>query len=321
MNPPVLEAIDLHKRYRAHAGFFGSAGSEVRAVDGVSLRLGAGETLALVGESGCGKSTVGRMLVRLTEPTSGEIRLGAIDLLALNGKALREQRRTVQMIFQDPSASLNPKLRAGDLVAEPIENFVTLSKSSRRKRLEALFANVGLRSDAMQKYPFEFSGGQKQRLGIARALGLSPSIIVADEPVSALDVSVQAQIINLMMDLQERMGLAYLFISHDLAVVEHIAHRVAVMYLGKIVESAPKRRLFDQPRHPYTQGLIASAPAVHPRLKKTVHLLEGDIPSPTRPPPGCAFHTRCPLAVERCKIEAPEERTIDQEHSVRCHLA
>jgi oligopeptide/dipeptide ABC transporter ATP-binding protein len=249
--------------------------------------------------------------MRLIEPTSGTVKLAGQDVTALSQSELKPFRRRVQMVFQDPYASLNPRLTAGTIVAEPLENYGDLGRSEREARVESLFAKVGLRADAMRKFPFEFSGGQRQRLGIARALALAPSVIVADEPVSALDVSVQAQVLNLLMDLQDELGLAYLFISHDLGVVEHIGHRIAVMYLGKIVEFAAKEALFSQPHHPYARALIAAAPLPDPHAKRERIVLEGDVPSPVNPPPGCAFHTRCPFAFERCRVETPAMSAIE----------
>ncbi|KZY36931.1 peptide ABC transporter substrate-binding protein [Roseovarius sp. HI0049] len=317
----VLEARGLTRHFRLGTGIFGRDRGTVKAVDDVSFDIARGETLALVGESGCGKSTLARVLMRLIAPTSGQVLLGDIDLTRQKGRALRQIRQKIQMVFQDPSASLNPKLTAADVVMEPIENFRRFSKAERRDTVLNLFDKVGLRPDAIGKYAFEFSGGQKQRLGIARALAVSPSVIIADEPVSALDVSVQAQVINLMKDIQEEMRVAYLFVSHDLGIVEHIADRVAVMYLGRIVEIAPKRRLFAVPLHPYTQALIHSAPAAHPRARRSHALLTGEIPSPVNPPPGCPFHTRCPRATADCKVELPRLTDRGDGGMVACHNA
>lgn len=317
----VLEARGLTRHFRLGAGVLGRDRGTVKAVDDISFDLARGETLALVGESGCGKSTLARVLMRLLAPTSGQVLLDNFDLTAQRGRALRQTRQRMQMVFQDPSASLNPKLTAADVVMEPIENFRRFGKAERRETVLDLFDKVGLRPDAIGKYAFEFSGGQKQRLGIARALAVSPSVIIADEPVSALDVSVQAQVINLMKDIQEEMQVAYLFISHDLGIVEHIADRVAVMYLGRIVEIAPKRRLFAMPMHPYTQALINSAPAAHPRARLTHDLLTGEIPSPLNPPSGCPFHTRCPRATDVCKADLPRLTDTGEGSTVACHNA
>ena len=260
-------------------------------------------------------------MLRLIDPSEGSIRLDGEDITRLQRQEMRERRKRIQIVFQDPYASLNPRLRAGRIVGEPLENFRDLDRKGREEMVARLFEKVGLRPDAASKYPFEFSGGQRQRLGIARALVLNPSVIVADEPVSALDVSVQAQVLNLMMDLQEELGLAYLFISHDLGVVEHIGHRVAVMYLGRIVEIADKDTLFRSPRHPYTRALLAAAPIPDPRAKRERIVLEGDVPSPMKPPAGCHFHTRCPFAFDRCLIEAPLLRPADSnDHRFACHL-
>jgi len=317
---PVVEVQDLSKYFPVRRGLLRRTVAEIKAVDGVSFALAAGETLCLVGESGCGKSTVGRLILRLIDPSAGTIRLDGEDITSLTRSAMRSRRRRMQIVFQDPYASLNPRMRAGQIVSEPLENFADTSAAERRDRVEQIFRRVGLRPDALKRFPFEFSGGQRQRLGLARALALNPSVIVADEPVSALDVSVQAQVLNLMMDLQEELNLAYLFISHDLGVVEHIAHRVAVMYLGRIVEIAGKEELFDHPRHPYTRALIAAAPLPDPRAKRERIVLEGDVPSPLRPPAGCRFHTRCPLAFERCRNEEPQLRPAGLGHSFACHL-
>jgi oligopeptide/dipeptide ABC transporter ATP-binding protein len=317
---PVLEVDGLVKHFPVLRGVLRRAVAHVKAVDGVSFSIQPGETLCLVGESGCGKSTVARLILRLVEPTSGSITIGGTDVTKLSESEMRPHRRRVQMVFQDPYASLNPRMASGDIVAEPLENYSSLSGAERRERVTKLFERVGLRADALNRYPFEFSGGQRQRLGIARALALQPELIVADEPVSALDVSVQAQVLNLLMDLQEEFGLAYLFVSHDLGVVEHIGHRIAVMYLGKVVELADKQTLFREPQHPYSQALIAAAPIPNPRARRERLVIEGDVPSPVNPPSGCRFHTRCPFATDRCRSEEPQLRQIAQGHLVACHL-
>jgi oligopeptide/dipeptide ABC transporter ATP-binding protein len=316
----VLEVEGLAKHFPILRGLLRREVARVKAVDGVSFSVGKGETLCLVGESGCGKSTVGKLILRLMAPTAGRIVLEGTDVTGLDEGAVRAHRRHVQMIFQDPYASLNPRITAGTIVGEPLENFEKIAAAERAARVQGLLERVGLRADALRRYPFEFSGGQRQRLGIARALAVNPSLIVADEPVSALDVSVQAQVLNLLMDLQEELGLAYLFISHDLGVVEHIGHRIAVMYLGEIVELADKDDLFAAPLHPYSEALIAAAPVPDPRARRERLVIEGDVPSPIDPPPGCRFHTRCPFAVARCRSEAPPLREVAPRHHVACHL-
>ncbi|MBL8698348.1 MAG: dipeptide ABC transporter ATP-binding protein [Alphaproteobacteria bacterium] len=316
----VLEVQDLVKHFPVLRGVLRRAVAHVKAVDGVSFAIKPGETLCLVGESGCGKSTVARLILRLIEPTSGTIRLGGVDVTKLTEAEMRPHRRQAQMVFQDPYASLNPRLTAGSIIAEPLENYGEMDGNQRKERVRSLLERVGLRADAMQRYPFEFSGGQRQRLGIARALALQPKLIVADEPVSALDVSVQAQVLNLLMDLQEEFGLSYLFVSHDLGVVEHIGHRIAVMYLGKIVELADKATMFASPQHPYAQALIQAAPVPNPRARRDRLVIEGDVPSPLNPPPGCRFHTRCPFAVDRCRSEEPQLKPAATGQLVACHL-
>ena len=316
----VLDVQGLVKHYSVGRGLFGSGRRRLHAVDGVSFAIAPGETLGLVGESGCGKSTVGKAVLRLVEPTAGRIVLEGEDITALSRSALIAKRRKMQVIFQDPYSSLNPRMTAGEIVQEPLINFGIGTRAEQQERVAALFARVGLRPDQRNNYPHEFSGGQRQRLGIARALALGPSVVIADEPVSALDVSVQAQVINLLMDLQEEYGLSYLFIAHDLGVVEHISHRVAVMYLGKIVETAPREMLFAEPRHPYTEALLAAVPVSHPRMRRRRVVLKGDVPSPINPPSGCRFHTRCPIAVARCREEEPALLGDSSGHSVACHL-
>jgi oligopeptide/dipeptide ABC transporter ATP-binding protein len=317
---PVLEVSDLKKHFPLGGGFFGGAGHTVRAVDGVSFAIAPHETLGLVGESGCGKSTVGRTVLRLIEPTAGTIRVDGRDITHLTKDDLRPYRRQMQIIFQDPFSSLDPRMSAGDIVAEPLRVHGLASGRALREHVAGLFDRVGLRRAQMENFPHQFSGGQRQRIGIARALALKPKLIVADEPVSALDVSIQAQVLNLMMDLQREMGLAYLFISHNLAVVEHISHRIAVMYLGRIVEYTDKKTLFTRPLHPYTESLLAAVPVPDPRIKRQRRLLQGDVPSPINPPPGCHFHTRCPYAVDRCKSEEPALREVKPGQLVACHL-
>jgi oligopeptide/dipeptide ABC transporter ATP-binding protein len=319
MTAPALEVRELKKHFPVTKGLLRRTVAHVKAVDGVSFSIQPGETLCLVGESGCGKSTVAKVALRLIEPTGGAILLDGKDVTRLGAEAMRPYRRRIQMVFQDPYASLNPRMTAGRIVGEPLENFEDFSRTVREERVARLFEKVGLRPDAMRRYPFEFSGGQRQRLGIARALALEPAVIVADEPVSALDVSVQAQVLNLLMDLQEEFGLSYLFVSHDLGVVEHIGHTIAVMYLGKIVELAPKDDLFAEPLHPYSKALISAAPLPDPRAKRERLVIQGDVPSPMNPPPGCAFHTRCPFAIQRCRVETPALEA-KQGRRVACHL-
>ena len=316
----LLEVTDLVKHYPVRAGVLGRAVGTVHAVDGVSFAVGKGETLGLVGESGCGKSTVARSVLRLVEPTSGQIRIDGTDITHLSKRELRPVRRTMQIVFQDPFASLNPRMSAGDIVGEPLAVHGLASGDELRQRVAAMFQQVGLRPDQMKNYPHQFSGGQRQRICIARALALQPRLIVCDEPVSALDVSIQAQVINLLIDLQHEHGFSYLFIAHDLAVVAHISHRVAVMYLGRIVEIADKAELFDNPRHPYTQALLASVPLADPRKKRLQPLVDGDVPSPVNPPSGCAFHTRCRYAMPQCKLERPALREAGPRHQVACLL-
>jgi oligopeptide/dipeptide ABC transporter ATP-binding protein len=321
MPEPLLEVTGLTKHYAVRRGAFG-ARRVVRAVDGVSFSIGRGETLGLVGESGCGKSTAGNAILRLIEPSGGSVRLEGTEITTLPQAAMHAQRRNMQVIFQDPFASLNPKMTAATLVGEPFVNYGLYSRAERTERVAALFARVGLRPDHLARYPHEFSGGQRQRLGIARALALSPKLVIGDEPVSALDVSVQAQVINLMVGLQEDLGISYLFIAHDLAVVRHISHRIAVMYLGRIVEMAAAGQLFDSPAHPYTRMLLASVPTVGAvRGTRRRVVLRGEPPSPLAPPPGCHFHPRCPDAVERCRVEAPALREVAPGQVAACHLA
>jgi oligopeptide/dipeptide ABC transporter ATP-binding protein len=320
-NGALLEIRDLKKHFPIYAGLFSRVAGQVYAVDGVSFRIERGETLGLVGESGCGKSTVGRTLLKLLEPTDGKIIVRGADITGLDREEMLPYRRQMQMIYQDPYASLNPRMSAGEIVGEPLTIHRVGATAERRERVEYLFDRVGLRPETIDRFPHEFSGGQRQRIGIARALALSPELIVGDEPVSALDVSIQAQIINLLIDLQDEFGLSYLFVAHDLAVVEHISHRVAVMYLGRIVEMTDKRTLFDMPLHPYTEALLSAVPIPKARAKgrKRV-ILTGDVPSPINPPPGCHFHQRCPYAMARCKVEAPALREVVPGHLASCHL-
>ena len=316
----LIEVNDLKKHFPIRKGILRRPAGAVRAVDGVSFAIEEGETLGLVGESGCGKTTVGRTVLRLIEPTSGEIRVRGQEISGLSKTEMRPLRRQMQIVFQDPFSSLNPRIRAGDIVGEPLKVHGVGDKAERADRVAKLFQRVGLRPQQMTNYPHQFSGGQRQRVSIARALALDPGFIVADEPVSALDVSIQAQVINLLMDLQQELGLSYLFVSHNLAVVEHISHRVAVMYLGRIVEYADKLSLFANPQHPYTEALLAAVPLPDPALTRTRQRVTGDVPSPINPPSGCHFHPRCPIAVDRCKVERPELREVAPGHQAACHL-
>jgi len=318
---PLVSVRDLKKYYHS-AGLFGRAAPPVRAVDGVSFDLARGETLALVGESGCGKSSVGRTILRLQEPTSGSVIFDGVDLFALNRTRLRGLRRRMQIIFQDPYSSLNPRMSIGSAVAEGMEIHRLAPRAEIPRRVAALLEEVGLDSGYARRYPHEFSGGQRQRIGIARALAVEPDFIVCDEPVSALDVSVQAQVLNLLADLQQHRGLAYLFIAHDLAVVRQIAHRIAVMYLGRIVEEGPTDGILASPRHPYTVALLSAVPEPDPSVQRARIVLSGDLPSPSNPPPGCPFHTRCfhPLRNERCRVEVPVLRPVG-ETAAACHYA
>jgi peptide/nickel transport system ATP-binding protein len=322
--PPLLEVHGLKKHYPARRGLFSGARGVVRAVDGVSFSIAPGETLSLVGESGCGKSTVGRSILRLVPPTAGEVWLGGTRIDRLPTPQLRPLRRQMQVVFQDPFSSLNPRLRVRDILAEPLRNF-GLARRGRAldEQLVELLETVRLPADALGRYAHEFSGGQRQRIGIARALAPGAALLICDEAVSALDVSVKAQIVNLLAELQARLGLALLFISHDLAIVEHLTHRVAVMYLGRIVELADRDTLFAAPRHPYTRALLSAVPLPDPAAARNRIVLRGDVPSPLDPPPGCHFHTRCPYAFDRCRSEPPALRSFgndERPHLVACHL-
>jgi oligopeptide/dipeptide ABC transporter ATP-binding protein len=319
---PLLEVEHLRVHFPVKPGLFAGSRGNVRAVDDVSFTVEAGETVGLVGESGCGKTTVGRAVVRLLEPTGGSVRFAGEDLTTLRGAALRERRRQFQMVFQDPFSSLNPRLTVGDSIGEALDiHRLVADRTERHRRIGELLASVGLDPSAADRYPHEFSGGQRQRIGIARALAVEPRLIVGDEPVSALDVSVQAQVVNLLQDLQRERGLAYLFISHDLAVVEHLSHRIVVMYLGRIVEVGPAKELCRTPRHPYTQALISAVPVVDPDSRRSRIVLTGDVPSPIHPPAGCPFHPRCPVAEARCRTEVPTLQAVAANRQVACHLA
>jgi oligopeptide/dipeptide ABC transporter ATP-binding protein len=318
--PPLIEVTDLKKHFLIRKGILGRTVGNVLAVDGVSFSINEGETLGLVGESGCGKTTVARTVLRLIEPTSGQIKIHGQEISGLSKTEMRPLRRQMQIVFQDPFSSLNPRIRVGKIVGEPLKVHNVGTRLERQERVAQLFKRVGLRPEQINNYPHQFSGGQRQRVSIARALALDPGFIVADEPVSALDVSIQAQVINLLMDLQRELKLSYLFVSHNLAVVEHISHRVAVMYLGRIVEYADKAALFEKPLHPYTEALLAAVPLPDPSLTRAKHRVTGDVPSPINPPSGCHFHPRCPIAEARCRTERPELREIIPGHQVSCHL-
>jgi peptide/nickel transport system ATP-binding protein len=321
MSTPLLEVNDLKKHFAVRSGMFGGGGAVVYAVDGVSFDIERGETLALVGESGCGKSTVGRAILRLFDITAGQVILNGQRIDDLSVGALRPLRRRVQVVFQDPFSSLNPRLRVRDILAEPIRNFgLAKSAADLNARVEAVVDKVRLPRDAVNRWPHEFSGGQRQRIGIARALAAEPDLIICDEAVSALDVSVKAQIVNLLQDLQKELGLALLFISHDLAIVEHMTRRVAVMYLGKIVEVAHKRQIFGAPQHPYTKALLSAVPVPEPGAARTRIILKGDVPSPINPPKGCRFHTRCPYVFDRCRLEEPLLKLTEAGSLAACHL-
>ena len=317
---PLLEVRELKTHFPIHSGVLQRSKAAVKAVDGVSFQIERGETVGLVGESGCGKSTLGKTLLRLIEPTSGQIFFKGREVTSLSQRRLRPLRRHMQMIFQDPYSSLNGRMTVEQIVGEGLRIHRLVPKREVSQRVRELLEAVGLNEQYARRYPHEFSGGQRQRIGIARSLALQPDLIVADEPVSALDVSVQAQIINLMVDLQKQFNLTYLFVAHDLAVVEHISDRVIVMYLGKIVEQAAVQALYSSPLHPYTSALIASVPSLDPTQRRR-QVLGGDVPSPVNPPPGCAFHTRCPLVEDRCRVETPPLREVRPGHFAACHLA
>jgi oligopeptide/dipeptide ABC transporter ATP-binding protein len=317
---PLLSVRNLVKHFPVKKGILQQTVGQVHAVDGISFDIAEGETLGLVGESGCGKSTAGKAILKLIEPTAGEIRVNGERIDQLSRHEMRPYRRELQVVFQDPYSSLNPRLKIRDIIGEPLKNYGVAQGRALNDRVEMLAGKVGLRSEALDRYPHEFSGGQRQRIGIARALALNPGLIICDEPVSALDVSVQAQVINLLGDLQKEFGLSYLFIAHDIAVVEHISRRIAVMYLGKIVELADRASLFSRPQHPYTEALLSAVPVPDPEAAKKRIILRGDVPSPIDPPSGCRFHTRCPYAFDRCSQEEPPMQEILPGHHVACHL-
>ena len=319
MSTPLLETEGLVRHFVARRSALGTPLATVKAVDGVDLTVEAGSTLALVGESGCGKSTVGRLILRLIEPTAGKIRFEGRDILAFDDKALRAFRREAQIVFQDPYASLNPRMTVEQVLMEPLALHNIVPPAKRRERVHELLHLTGLDGRFARRYPHEFSGGQRQRIAIARALAVEPKLIVCDEPVSALDVSVRSQILNLLSDLQRRLALTYIFISHDLSVVKHIASRVAVMYLGRIVELAPAEDLFANPRHPYTRALLSAIPLPQPRARRQGQLLQGDVPSPIDPPSGCHLHPRCAYAIDRCRTERPELTAGGAGHATACH--
>jgi oligopeptide transport system ATP-binding protein len=321
-NNLLLKVEGLKKHFPIMRGVIRHQVGAVRAVDGISFEIHSGETFGLVGESGCGKSTTGRVILQLYRPTAGKVEFDGIDLTTLKGEALRVMRPRMQMIFQDPYASLNPRMTVGQIVAEPLDVHSDMPRQERKEWVHELLNLVGLNPRFDGRYPHEFSGGQRQRIGVARALALSPQFIVCDEPISALDVSVQAQVVNLLEDLQEKMGLTYLFIAHDLSMVRHISTRTAVMYLGKLMELAPRDELYENPLHPYSQALLSAVPVADPEVeaKRKRTILQGDVPSPAAPPPGCVFHTRCPIAVERCRVDVPEWRKVRPDHFVACHL-
>ncbi|MCA0399908.1 MAG: dipeptide ABC transporter ATP-binding protein [Proteobacteria bacterium] len=321
MNEPLLRVKDLKKYFGLKGGILAREVERVHAVDGVSFDIAPGETLGLVGESGCGKSTTGRCVLRLIEPTSGEVAFEGKDVIAMQGEDLRNLRRDMQIVFQDPFASLNPRMTVGAIIGEAlIIHKLANNKSEIEDRVAALLQKVGLKSEQMRRYPHEFSGGQRQRIVIARALAVEPKLIVCDEPVSALDVSIQAQVINLLEDLQQELNLTFLFIAHDLSVVEHISDRVAVMYLGRIVEIAPSRDLYVNPLHPYTEALLSAVPIPDPTVKRKRIMLQGDVPNPINPPSGCHFHTRCPIKQDVCMREVPKLKPTKDGHFVACHL-
>jgi oligopeptide transport system ATP-binding protein len=323
MSESLLEVKDLTKHFHVPGGI-GRAGGTVRAVEGVSFSIKRGETLGLVGESGCGKTTTGRCVLLLERPTAGQIKFEGVDMASLSTHELRSMRRRMQVIFQDPYSSLNPRMTIGQIIAEPMKvHGLVPDEEKREARVSELLEQVGLLPQHAQRYPHQLSGGQRQRVGIARALAMEPSLIVCDEPVSALDVSIQAQIVNLLEDLQKRLGLTYLFIAHDLSVVRHISDRVVVMYLGRIVEIADRKALYEEPLHPYTQALLSAVPIPDPKLesRRERTVLRGEVPSPLNPPSGCVFHPRCPIAIARCSTEVPEFREIKPGHGAACHLA
>ncbi|GMX65867.1 dipeptide ABC transporter ATP-binding protein [Paenibacillus elgii] len=317
---PLLQVLNLKKHYPIHGGLFRRQVGSIQAVNDFSLTMRRGETVGLVGESGCGKSTTGRAIMRLIEPTAGTIYFEGQDITRIKGEGLRQIRKHMQMVFQDPFSSLNPKMMVGHLVSEPIRNYESRTGKELEERVAELLVKVGLAEDSYYKYPHEFSGGQRQRISIARTLALKPKLVVADEPVSALDVSIQSQVLNLLQDIQADFGLSYLFIAHDLSVVKHISDRIGVMYLGRLVEITDKKSLYKRPLHPYTQALLSAVPIPDPNAKRERIVLQGDVPSPANPPAGCAFHPRCRHAVAACREEQPTLKQVAPQHEVACHL-